>query len=252
MKIITRNWKKITGITLVVLLIALAAFSAWAYTPPTPMPQALASLQSDAMVKMTLSPWIIFFPTNTKPSTGLIFYPGGRVDDRSYAPTLHRIAEQGYLVIVPPMPFNLAVFSPDAANAIISHFPEIKTWVLGGHSLGGAMAAEYAYRHLSQVSGLVLWASYPPDSDNLSNSSLKVLSLSASMDGLATTDKINHSRLLLPADTVWTVIQGGNHAQFGWYGPQSGDLPADISRVDQQEQVFQATLKFLKSLDKNP
>jgi pimeloyl-ACP methyl ester carboxylesterase len=146
------------------------------------------------------------------------------------------------------MPLNLAVFGSSKAGAVIEAYPEIDRWVIGGHSLGGSMAALYAYNHPDQIDGLVLWASYPASSDDLTNSGLKVASISASLDGLATPDKIEASRSLLPADTTWLEIDGGNHAQFGWYGDQAGDNPATITREAQQAQVIKATLDLMKSV----
>jgi predicted GH43/DUF377 family glycosyl hydrolase len=110
------------------------------------------------------------------------------------------------------------------------------------------MAARFAKTHPDSVQGLALWASYPASSDDLSHSGLHVVSIYASQDGLATGEKIEASRHLLPADTAWVQITGGNHAQFGWYGDQAGDHPASISRTDQQAQVVAATLAMLESL----
>jgi len=110
------------------------------------------------------------------------------------------------------------------------------------------MAAQFAKDHPSLVQGLVLWASYPDSGSDLSKSDLKVVSISATRDGLVTPDKIASSRALLPSTTRWLVIVGGNHAQFGWYGPQPGDNPAEISREEQQQQVVEATLELLENL----
>jgi pimeloyl-ACP methyl ester carboxylesterase len=183
---------------------------------------------------------------------GLIIYPGGRVDPRAYAPIAHSIAAQGYLVVIVPMPLNLAVFGANRAAAVIQAFPDIQRWVIGGHSLGGSMAALYTDKNREQINGLALWASYPASSNNLSDSNLKVTSIYGTQDGLATKDKIDASRALLPADTTWVPIEGGNHGQFGWYGDQPGDNPATISRQDQQAQILQATLELLKSVQTNP
>jgi hypothetical protein len=114
------------------------------------------------------------------------------------------------------------------------------------------MAALYAYNHNDQIEGLVLWASYPASNNNLSISTIKTTSISASLDGLSTPDKIDASHNLLPADTAWVQIKGGNHAQFGWYGDQPGDNPATISQEDQQAQVVQATLDLLSSVSHTP
>jgi dienelactone hydrolase len=186
---------------------------------------------------------------NSEPSAGLILYPGGRVDLRSYAPTAREIAAQGYLVVVVPMPLNLAFFAPDRAAEVIAAFPEVDRWAIGGHSLGGAMAARFAHRYPSTVHGLVLWASYPAASDDLSaRGDLAVASIYGTLDGLATEDEIAASRPLLPPDTRWVAIEGGNHAQFGWYGPQRGDNPATISREAQQQETIAGTLALLAAL----
>jgi dienelactone hydrolase len=114
------------------------------------------------------------------------------------------------------------------------------------------MAALYAFNHQDRIKGLVLWASYPASSNDLSSSNIKVTSIYASLDGLVTQDNIDASRSLLPADTTWIQIIGGNHAQFGWYGPQSGDNPATISRAEQQAQVIQSTLDLLSLIGNAP
>lgn len=231
-----------------VIVSAIVGFVVWGETPAQPMPEALAALQSDGLVNVTSDRWLTFSPAGSQPTTGLIIYPGGRVDYRSYAPAAHQIASQGYLVVIVRMPLNLAVLNPGAATDVIIAHPEIANWSIGGHSLGGAMAANFANKHPDQIQGLALWAAYPASSDDLSNSGLSVISIFGTLDGLATIDKIDLSRSLLPADTIWLSITGGNHAQFGWYGDQSGDNPAKISRVTQQDQVISATLALLENL----
>lgn len=221
----------------------------WAERTPPPMPEALAALESDPVVQVDANRWLVFAPAQEQPQVGLILYPGGRVDVRSYAPAARAIAEKGYLVTLVPMPLNLAVFAPDAAGEVIASFPEIGRWAIGGHSLGGAMAARYAYAYPSAVEGLVLWAAYPDTRNDLSDRPLSVTSIYATLDGLATVEKIEASRSLLPSGTQWVAIEGGNHAQFGWYGPQSGDNPATISREEQQRQVVAATAQLLEGLE---
>jgi hypothetical protein len=232
----------------ILLAVLVGGFILWGETPAKPMPEALTALQSDAQVTVTTGKWIIFAPTVSQPETGFIIYPGGRVDYRAYAPAAHQIAAQGYLVVIVHMPLNLAVTDAGAAADVITAYPAIKHWAVGGHSLGGSMAANFSHSHPDAISGLVLWASYPAGSDNLSASGLKVLSISGTLDGLSTPAKIAASVPLLPADTVWVPIEGGDHAQFGWYGPQSGDHPATISREEQQAQIVQATAEFLTQL----
>jgi len=229
-----------------------AAFVIWAESTPPPMQAALDALQSTPTVAVTTDDWLVFRPTLADmpagPDTGFIFYPGGRVDARSYAPYAQALAEAGYLVVITPVPLNLAVFSPNKADAVIAAFPEIQHWAIGGHSLGGAMAANYVFNHPDAVDGLVLWASYPAGNNGLQSYTGAITSISGTLDGLATVENMAAYRGLLPAQTIFVPIQGGNHAQFGWYGDQPGDNPATISREDQQAQTVAATAALLASL----
>ncbi len=239
------RWLRWVGLgLLMVVVLALAGFTIWAYTPLGPAPEALAALQSDAKVHVDQQPWLIFKPVGREPTNGFIFYPGGRVDPRSYAVTARALAEQGNLVVIVPMPFNLAFFGSSRAQQVQAAFPQIQHWVIGGHSLGGVAAAMYAHSKPNSIDGLVLWASYPTSGDSLADSALPVLSIYGTEDmGRA---QIEASKPLLPEATRWVVIQGGNHAQFGDYGPQPGDNPATVSRADQQAQAVQATAEFIK------
>ncbi len=234
-------------ISLVLVLFA-TGFVVWGETPARPMAEALAALKSDAQVTVISGPWLAFTPAASEPTTGFIIYPGGRVDYRAYAPAAHKIAAQGFLVVIVRMPFNLAVFDANAAQNVQAAYPQIQQWAIGGHSLGRAMAATYARTHPEAVQGLALWAAYPASNDDLSHAGLHVVSIFGSRDGLATREKIDASRPLLPSDTTWVQISGGDHAQFGWYCDQAGDNPASISRADQQAQIITATLSFLEGL----
>lgn len=231
-----------------VLMVGLAGFGIWAMTPHAPMAEASAALQSDDRVGVTTDPWLVFRPLGEGPAVGLIIYPGGRVDPRAYAPAARALAQEGYLIVIVPMPLNLAVVAPGRAADVIAAFPETDRWAVGGHSLGGAMAARFAFRNPAAVQGLVLWAAYPAAADDLSERALAVTSIYGTLDGLATEDEIAASSPLLPAGTRWVAIEGGNHAQFGWYGPQRGDGTATISREEQQAQIVDATRHILAAL----
>ncbi|MFN8492815.1 MAG: alpha/beta hydrolase [Caldilineaceae bacterium] len=232
---------------LILLALAVGGFVLWATWIPAPMPEALAALASDTQVKVTTEPWLTFQPVTATATTGLIFYPGGRVDPRAYAPAAHAISAHGYLVVIAPMPLNLAVFAPKRAQQVIENHPEIKRWAIAGHSLGGAMAANFVYNHPDLIQTLILWAAYPADSNSLAERpALTVTSIYGTRDGLATPDKQQHAHALLPKQTTWVAIEGGNHAQFGWYGPQSGDRTATITREQQQAEAISATLATLE------
>lgn len=248
-----RTWRfrllQIVVILLVILLLAFAGGVAWAEFPSSPMPEAVAALQTDNAVTVDSQRWIEFVPTGQQPTTGFIFYPGGRVDARAYSPMLHQIAQAGYYAVIVPMRFNLAFFSPDRADEVIAAHPEIQHWVIAGHSLGGVMAASYAFNHPDKIQGLALWASYPMSSNSLADrEQLQVTSIYGTNDGLTSVSDIEASKANLPKQTAYVAIEGGNHGQFGWYGPQSGDKTATISHTEQQTQTVAAMLALLQNV----
>jgi len=182
--------------------------------PMGAMPEALNAMKSDSTVKVDRTKWITFTPFSS-PTVGFIFYPGAKVDPRAYAPEMNAISSHGFLTVIVPMPLNLAIFGVNEADEVIHDYPYIKKWVIGGHSLGGVMAVSYANNHRDKISGIILWAAYPDDQDDLSAFSIPVLVIYASNDGLATPQKIMEMKRLLPKDTQYVEIEGGNHAQFG-------------------------------------
>ncbi len=233
-----------------VLLIALAGFIAWGLTPLGPTDEALAAMESDAVViVIDQGDFVTFTPTASTPLTGFILYPGGHVDYRSYAPIARDIASRGYQVSIVEMPLSLAVLGVNNADDIIAAYPDIRSWVIGGHSLGGSMAASYAGKNPVKVEGLVFWASYPGSSDDLSSTGLKGLSTYGSSDLVLDRDNFNATLPLLPPETIIQVIEGGNHAQFGNYGPQPGDGTATISAADQQIQAADLTVRVLRAVE---
>ncbi len=242
-----RRYKVLLGI-LFVLAVVFAGFVIWAETPPLPMPEAYDALKSDSSVKVSVGNWLVFTPVSSNISTGFIIYPGGRVDYRSYAPPAHAIAAEGFLVVIPLMPLNLAVFGVGAANDVIKSFPNVSSWAIGGHSLGGPMAAQFAFENPSKIKGLVLWAAYPASGTDLSKSNLLVTTIHGSKDGLVRTSQIDDSLKLLPPSTVRVEIAGGNHAQFGCYGDQAGDNAATITREAQQNLTVTSTVQLLEKL----
>jgi hypothetical protein len=252
MAAISRKWKALprkakAGILILAFLGGgVLGFVIWAETPNPPMAEAIAALQSDTEVTVSTSPFITFTPAGSTPATGFIFYPGGRVDERSYAPAAREIAKAGYLVVITPMPLNLAVFAISKGREAVAAYPAITKWAIGGHSLGGSMAAELVSQDPALFDGLIFWASYP--AGNLSSLAVKVLSISASNDGLSTPGKILASHANLPSGATYVEIAGGNHGQFGWYGDQPGDNPATISRVTQQGIIVASTSAFLAGL----
>lgn len=241
-------FRRFWWLLLLIPLVAAGAFAAWASATAPVMDEALAAMQTGEDVVVQNQADLVFRPAHGAPEAGIIIYPGGRVDARAYAPLARALAADGLLVVIPKMPLNLAVLSPDRASGVIGRYPEINNWLIGGHSLGGAMAARFVKNHPDAVQGLFFWAAYPIPDDDLSDLSLPVLSVYASEDGLASVEEVLASKSRLPADAIFEIIEGGNHAQFGWYGEQEGDRPATISRQEQQARLLEAMRMFIRSI----
>ena len=184
---------------------------------------------------------IWFVPEN--PVAGLIFYPGGKVENTAYAPLMRACAENGILCALVRMPGNLAVLDANAADGLQQEHPEITTWYIAGHSLGGAMAAGYAAAHEKDFDGLILLAAY--STKDLSQTTLRVLSVYGSEDGVMNRESYEKNWSNLPADTSEVVLDGGCHAQFGFYGAQDGDGVPTITGEEQIRQTAEAIAAFV-------
>jgi predicted alpha/beta hydrolase len=234
----------------VVLVLALVAIGGWLwYTQPQPLlPEAEASLASTPEVTFAeVGGRLEWAPAGGSPTAGLIVYPGGKVPPAAYGPLAQAIAAEGYLVSIVEFPFNLAVFDINAADDVLAAHPEIETWAIGGHSLGGAMAAQYAGSHDAELDGLALWAAYP--ANDLSGAGLEVTSVYGTLDAGAARMGGAEAAAMLPPATVFVPIEGGNHGQMGWYTGQPNDPPATISREDQQAQVAVGTVELLERIE---
>ena len=171
------------------------------------------------------------YPTDT----AIIFYPGAKVEAEAYLPLLDQLRQTGITCILVHMPFHMAIFDANAAEEVITQFPEFQHWYIAGHSMGGAMASKFASDHPGQVDGLILMGAYIygdyPDE--------KTLTIYGSLNQ-SVEDHIDYTENIVE-------IQCGNHAQFGNYGPQKGDLPATISAQEQQAQTVAAIEAFLSA-----
>ncbi len=240
-----RLWKWLIALFGVLLLAGIVWGIRWATYARPPLPEALDALVSDTQVRVTDDPWLTFSPESPAPTTGFIFYPGGRVDPRAYAALMRAIAAEGYLVVVPEMPVNMAVFKPNVASEMMASYAEIGHWVIGGHSVGGAMAAQYTATHPDAIDGLVIWASYPPNRADLSDLAIPVVSIYGSRELRVNDASVGERKPLLPADTRYVRIEGGDHHQFGSYVVDPADHLAVISRASQHAQILAATLPVL-------
>lgn len=182
---------------------------------------------------------------------GLIFYPGGLVEANAYIPLLTKISSEYQIAIfIKKMPLNLAILNSNGCEDILDEYQYISKWYIAGHSLGGVIAASYIYENPEIFKKLILLASYPMNKKPIHNLDIKVLSIIGSNDGLIKMDKITQNKSQLPQDTIFQIIVGGNHAQFGSYGIQSKDGIAKISETEQQILTAQAISSFLRGNDK--
>lgn len=224
------SWRKRLGITLLVALgIAVLSAALWLATPLGPDARALDALtpQDGISAERTAYGWELW-PSSSQPATGVVIYPGGRVDPRSYAPLARGLAQAGYRAIIVKAPLNLAVLSPNAGDRATEAHPEIRRWAIVGHSLGGAMAASHVAARPGRYAALVLLAAYPPSSTDLSSAKVAVVALAGTRDAVLDEAAFESARARLPAGSIVAKVDGANHAQWGSYGRQRGDSSATI------------------------
>jgi dienelactone hydrolase len=194
---------------------------------------AIAVMQSEA-ITLVEDNFIVLSP-NVPGDTAVIFYPGAKVEYISYLPLMEKIKQSSNVTcILVKMPFNMAIFDSNAANKIISRFPDIENWYIAGHSMGGAMASDYASKNQDKIRGLLLFGAYIYGNYPDENALTVYGSFNTSVE-----EKINYTENIV-------VIEGGNHAQFGNYGKQKGDPDATISSEKQQNIAVAAVHQFLE------
>lgn len=229
-----KKWLRITLISLACLVVlAGAGFFLYVSDYYRADDAAVAAITGRAME--TRGNLTILTPS-VPSDTGLIFYPGGKVEHTAYLPLLERLRQQGITCVLVEMPFHLAVFDPAAADKVFDALPEVENWYIGGHSLGGAMASDYASQHPDKVQGLVLLGAYLYGSFPAQ----RVLTLYGSEDGVMDRSKLTDTGRIVE-------IVGGNHAQFGNYGVQKGDGVAGITAGEQQSQAAASIISFMKA-----
>lgn len=170
----------------------------------------------------------------TNQDTAFIFYPGAKVEAKAYTPLMYSLMEKGYTSFIVEMPFHLAIFNQNAADNIIKNNPQIKNWYLVGHSMGGAMASEYADKNQDKIKGLILLGAYSSSDYPVD----KILTIYGSNDNVLSKKP--------EASNNVKIIDGGNHAQFGNYGKQDGDGEATIDNIEQQRQTVNYILEFIQ------
>ena len=218
----------------VIAVVAIAAMSGvylCDYYPADTESIRAFTAESSVTVSRTENGYLIAEPETA--NAGLIFYPGGKVEHDAYLPLMDTLASRGILCVLVEMPLRLAVLDMDAAEGIPEQYPQIEHWYIGGHSLGGAIAASYLSEHPDEFEGLILLGAY--STADLSETDLSVLSVYGSEDLVMNREKYNACLENLPEDLTQTVLDGGCHAYFGMYGAQDGD---GSPRITNEEQIL--------------
>lgn len=233
--------KKGIKVLIIIIAVLLVCFIACAvYVSDYYRAEETAAFAADSAYELS-GDALVFEPENAK--TGLIFYPGGKVEYTAYAPLMRACAEKSILCVLVKMPFNLAVLDMNAADGLAEQFPEIENWYIGGHSLGGSMAAGFLENNPGEFDGLVLLGSY--STYDLTDNAVSVLSVFGSEDMVLSREKYEEYRVNLPADFTELVIDGGCHAYFGSYGAQDGDGTPTISNEEQISYTAEAIAEFV-------
>lgn len=176
---------------------------------------------------------------------GILFYPGGLVEARAYIPLLQEFADRGYTCVLLSLPFRLGFFDYTAAEPALETAEErtgTLHWSLMGHSLGGVAASLDAADRPGQYDHVFFLASYPAGDMGSTDSVILYGSEDHVLNRQSTEKAADAARASV------TVIDGGNHGQFGDYGHQKGDGTAGISAAEQQEETAElvsATLGIL-------
>ena len=238
--------RRIILTVLAIILVLCAVIVGMCLFNERPAVQTVATYQStycDTVINVADDGGVEILPQSEKADTGLIFYVGAQITPDAYIPLLSRIAEQGYACFIPNLTFNMAALEPKAADDIIAAHPEIKLWILAGHSMGGLTASGYADDHRNTVDGLILVAAY--SNRDMSEAKFPVLAVFGDTDGVMNKSLYEERKEWNPSDFEEHIIPGANHAQYGDYGKQPRDNDAKISAEEQQSQTAEIILEWL-------
>lgn len=237
---------KFTKSIFTIFLILIISITIWVNITYSPNDTALYYTIANENVDVLKEEFgVSFTPVEQKNTTGIIFYPGAKVEPEAYSPLAFKLAEKGYMTIIVEMPLNLAVIDKDLGKEVIEYYEGVKYWYIGGHSLGGAMAGNFAYEHNNLIEGVFFLGAYPVE--DLSELPLNGLLVNGALDGIIDKERLKEAEKLMPKNSLNIRIEGGNHSQFGSYGLQKNDQEAEIPFEEQQEKTIELIIESIES-----
>ncbi len=248
-----RRWRTLAIVSLVILAVVAVAGIVFLETPYHGESDRLGEIhdRDDIVLERGDGTYVLRGGDVTEDTLGIVFYPGARVHPDAYVWTLAPVvAAEDVVIVIPEMPLNLAVLDSSAAADVKTTHKEIDRWAVGGHSLGGAMACRYASgADDGTLEGVVLFAAYCDDSDDLGDRGYSVLSVQGTADGVIDSDTERANRPLLGSDARIVEVEGMNHAQFGAYGDQRGDNAPEIDDEEARSELVEAVLEWIRGLE---
>lgn len=219
----------------------------------------------EANLKVDRADYALYYSGTSMPGNALLMVPGGLVDPYVYACWINRLvgADSTIAVVLVKYPSNLAIMNIGKVMKVAGAFKDISHWVIGGHSLGGTVAATVVNEHRDLFDGMILMGSWSREATDLSDWQGSVLSIYGSEDLVASEDEISGNSAYLPdgmqisspddisfapGQTFYYEIDGGNHSGFGCYGPQDGDGEALISATEQQELMIAVMRSYFEAI----
>lgn len=249
MERIKRNWKKIfMGLTVLIVMLFIGLYVFIQFSTYEAMNEARAILNEENVSQT--DEWITVEPEERIGT--IVFYQGAFVEAESYLPFAKRLSIEGFRVFIPYMPLNLAILNNSVFETIHEQYPSDDSdeqWFIAGHSLGGASAAIFAADESTTIDGVIFLASYPSVNSDLSEKQYPVISITGSNDRIVNEERFTESKDLLPDSTVFQIVEGGNHSNFGYYGLQSGDGISSLSRREQHDQVVDTIKSALLAIE---
>lgn len=252
-----RVWRVVRRVWITLGLGATAVFVAWsliAYRADREAREAWGPTEAVRVVEPRAGLREFTPRTRDRPEVRLVFFPGALVDPMAYAPLMQAVAEAGYGATLVALPRRGAFGGAESeelvrrVSAALRPSAEGQRIVVGGHSRGGVVASSVVASRASSVHGLVLIGTSHPRDVDLSGFDGPVAKIVGTRDGLASESEVRTNAPLLPPQTEWTWIDGGNHSQFGWYGFQPMDRRARIGEAEQRAIMIDGVLRLLARL----